>query len=94
MVGLKSASLVVARLLLIRGVLIEHLFSRFSSFLSQEKQEKQKKTGNISKFYKFNRTKKIFGTLRIPIFGFFFLENVEIQKNARKKSWTFGQKIL
>ena len=50
----------------LRAVLIEQLFPRFSSCFPKIN---RKSRGNISKVWKILEEGKLFGTLRIPIFG-------------------------
>ena len=66
---------------MLRAVLIEQRFSKFYSFF-KEKQGKQEtflKYANLAEG-------KVFGRLRIPIIGRKNMENMEIQKVARRKN--------
>ena len=84
-----------------RTVLIEQLFffQIFRFFFFQGKAEKlEKETGNISKVWKLNRGQnrraKIFGWLRIPIFGGKKKgKHGNAKICARKKNWEFRQKV-
>ena len=58
-------------------------FPNFPLFFFQEKQEKQEQLETFPKFGNLTEG-KLFGRVRIPIFGK-RKENMEMQKNARKK---------
>lgn len=89
---------------LLEVVLIEQLvFQNFQYFSpifpfcfskqSQEKQEKQDLFGTCGIFSK--RAKYLEGFIRIPMFGNYFLDNMEILKNcAKTNSGIFGEKKL
>ena len=66
----------------IRAVLIEQLFPKIFSLFFQEKQEKREKQETFPKFGNLTEG-KIFGRLRIPMFGRKKWKVLEIQKIAQ-----------
>ena len=78
---------------LLRAVLIEQLFPPIFPLFSQEKQEKQEKQVTFPKFGNWTEG-KIFGRLRIPIFGNKIWKIWKYKKLREKKNWKFSQNVL